>query len=71
MVAGSSTSELQAKFVCKNIPIEGISQIVTNTDENGNTSNTTNSTNNTSSTNTTNSTSNTSKNTTNTANTAK
>ena len=30
MKAGSSTSQLQATFVCKNIPIEGISSLTTN-----------------------------------------
>ena len=65
MKAGESTSQLQATFVCKNIPIEGISSIDTNTQNttDGNTTNTnsTNSTNTNSSnsTNTTNSTNNT------------
>ena len=62
MKAGESTSQLQATFVCKNIPIEGISSIDTSTQNatDGNTANTnsTNSTNTNSSnsTNTTNST---------------
>ncbi len=62
MKAGESTSQLQATFVCKNIPIEGISSIDTSTQNatDGNTTNTnsTNSTNTNSSnsTNTTNST---------------
>ena len=56
MKAGSSTSQLQATFVCKNIPIEGISALTTNTNnQDSNTTNNTNSTN-TNSTNTTNST---------------
>lgn len=65
MKAGESTSQLQATFVCKNIPIEGVSSIDTNTQNttDGNTTNTnsTNSTNTNSSnsTNTTNSTNNT------------
>ena len=65
MTAGESTSSLRATFVCKNIPIEGISSIdtrtTTTTDENA--TNTTN-------TNSTNSTSNTASNSTNTTNTA-
>ena len=62
MKAGESTSQLQATFVCKNIPIEGVSSIDTSTQNatDGNTTNTnsTNSTNTNSSnsTNTTNST---------------
>lgn len=65
MKDGESTSQLQATFVCKNIPIEGVSSIDTNTQNttDGNTTNTnsTNSTNTNSSnsTNTTNSTNNT------------
>lgn len=65
MKAGEATSQLQATFVCKNIPIEGVSSIDTNTQNttDGNTTNTnsTNSTNTNSSnsTNTTNSTNNT------------
>ena len=65
MKAGESTSQLQATFVCKNIPIEGVSSIDTNTQNtaDGNTANTnsTNSTNTNSSnsTNATNSTNNT------------
>ena len=63
MKAGESTSQLQATFVCKNIPIEGISSIDTNTQNttDGNTTNSTNSTNTNSSNsaNTTNSTNNT------------
>ena len=65
MKAGESTSQLQATFVCKNIPIEGISSIDTNnqntTDGNTTNTNSTNSTNTNSSnsTNTTNSTNNT------------
>lgn len=59
MTAGESTSQLRATFVCKNIPIEGISSIDTQTQ-----TNTTNSTNTTSTNTTTNST-----NTTNTTNT--
>ncbi len=68
MTAGESTSSLKATFICKNIPIEGISSIDTNTSNstNGNntnntntnstnsTANTTNTTNATNSTNTTN-----------------
>ena len=69
MTAGESTSSLRATFVCKNIPIEGISSIdtsssstdnqstnnSTNTNStNTNSTNSTNSTNNTNSTNTTN-----------------
>ena len=77
MKAGSSTSDLQATFVCKDVPIEGISQTTqsaptpetTNT-AGGNTTNTTTgnttNTNNTITGNTTNTT-----NTTNTANTTK
>lgn len=67
MTAGSSTSELRATFVCKNIPIEGISSLDTNSSNaknNTTNSNSTNSTNSNKNTNTTNST-----NTTNTANT--
>ena len=65
MTAGFSTSELRATFVCKNIPIEGISSLDTNsssarnnTNSNSTNSNsaTTNSTNSTNSTNATNST---------------
>ena len=70
MKAGSSTSQLQATFVCKNIPIEGISSIdsrVTAVDNADGQNNTTNSTNSTNSTNTTNSTNST--NSTNTSNT--
>lgn len=70
MTAGESTSSLRATFICKNIPIEGISSLDTKTDtstteNNTNTTNTTNTTANTtnSTTNTTNST-----NTTNTSN---
>lgn len=65
MKAGESTSQLQATFVCKNIPIEGISSIDTNnqntTDGNTTNTNSTNSTNTNSSnsTNTTNSANNT------------
>ena len=74
MTAGESTSELKATFVCKNIPIEGISSIDTKTNNSAN-ENTTNSTNTNSSnsTNSTNSTSNTtnSTNETNTTNTSK
>ncbi len=78
MKAGSSTSDLQATFVCKDVPIEGISQTTqsaptpeaTNTTSgnttSSNTSNTTNNTNTTNTANTTNST-----NATNTANTTK
>ena len=62
MTAGESTSQLRATFVCKNIPIEGISSIDTQTQ-----TNTTNSTNTTSTNTTTNSTNST--NTTNTTNT--
>lgn len=58
MTAGSSTSELRATFVCKNIPIEGISSLDTNSSSarNNNTSNSSNSTNSTNSTNSANST---------------
>lgn len=67
MTAGESTSSLRATFVCKNIPIEGISSIDTSSSRTDN-QNTTNSTN-TNSTNSTNSTNNTnSTNTTNTSN---
>ncbi len=71
MKAGSSTSDLQATFVCKDVPIEGISQTTqsaptptatnatggntTNTTS-GNTTNTTNTTNTANSTNTANTT---------------
>ena len=69
MKAGTSTSDLQATFVCKNIPIEGISSIVSTTD-NTNSTNETNTTADTNSTNSTNSTANTnSTNTTNQTNT--
>ena len=64
MTAGESTSLLKATFVCKNIPIEGISSIDTRTTTNGNTTNSTN-------TNSTNSTSNTTSNSTNTTNTSR
>ena len=64
MTAGESTSSLKATFVCKNIPIEGISSIDTRTTTNGNTTNSTN-------TNSTNSTSNTTSNSTNTTNTSR
>ncbi len=72
MTTGESTSSLRATFVCKNIPIEGISSIDTSSSRTDN-QNTTNSTNtnstNTNSTNSTNSTNNTnSTNTTNTSN---
>lgn len=56
MKAGSSTSQLQATFVCKNIPIEGISSLTTNSSTNNGNSNTTNSTNTSNTTNSTNST---------------
>ena len=49
MTAGESTSSLRATFVCKNIPIEGISALDTRT-TNSATENTTNNTNNTSNT---------------------
>ena len=54
MKAGESTSSLRATFICKNIPIEGISSIDTKTDDvtNENTSNTTNTINSTNTTNT-------------------
>ena len=69
MKAGTSTSDLQATFVCKNIPIEGISSIVSTTD-NTNSTNETNTTADTNSANSTNSTANTnSTNTTNQTNT--
>lgn len=64
MTTGESTSSLKATFVCKNIPIEGISSIDRKT------TNTTNSIN-TNSTNSTNNTSNTTSNTTNTTNTSR
>lgn len=74
MKAGSSTSDLQATFVCKDVPIEGISQTTQSTPkvEEVNTTNKTNTTNTTSS-NTTNTSANTSNtaNSTNTANTTK
>lgn len=54
MKAGSSTSHLQATFVCKNIPIEGISSLTANSSTNNENSNTTNSTNITDMTNSTN-----------------
>ncbi len=54
MTAGESTSQLRATFVCKNIPIEGISSIDTRTQTNANT-NTSNNTSTTNSTNTANS----------------
>ena len=64
MKAGESTESLRATFVCKNIPIEGISAVTgpsnTDTQSTGNTSSTTNNTSNTTNT------SNTNKNTTNT-----
>ena len=64
MKTGTSTSELQATFVCKNIPIEGISSLdisansASSTNQNTTNNNTTNttSTNTTNTTNTTNST---------------
>ena len=67
MTAGESTSSLRATFICKNIPIEGISSLDTKTDT-STTENNTNTTNTTA--NTTNSTTNTtnSTNTTNTSN---
>lgn len=67
MTAGESTSSLKATFICKNIPIEGISSLDTKTDT-STTENNTNTTNTTA--NTTNSTTNTtnSTNTTNTSN---
>ena len=63
MAAGESTSILRATFVCKNIPIEGISSIDTKTNDSTsentvNTTNTTNTTNTNTNTNNTNSTSN-------------
>ena len=68
MTAGESTSSLKATFVCKNIPIEGISSI----DKRTTTEDTTNSTNtNSTNTNSTNSTSNATSNSTNTTNTAR
>lgn len=72
MTAGESTSSLKATFICKNIPIEGISSIDTRTTTDGNTTNgnTTNSIN-TNSTNSTNNTSNTTSNTTNSTNTSR
>ena len=42
MTTGESTSSLRATFVCKNIPIEGISSIDTNHSANENTTNSTN-----------------------------
>ena len=42
MTTGESTSSLRATFVCKNIPIEGISSIDTNNSANENTTNSTN-----------------------------
>ena len=51
MTAGESTSSLRATFVCKNIPIEGISALdtrTTNSATENTTNNTTNNTNNTS-----------------------
>ena len=62
MTAGDSTSQLRATFVCKNIPIEGISSLdastssQTNAGNAGNTTNSTNATNSANTTNTTNST---------------
>ena len=64
MTAGESTSQLRATFVCKNIPIEGISSIDTQAQTNTNTTNSTNTTSTNTTTNSTNST-----NTTNTTNT--
>lgn len=64
MTAGESTSQLRATFVCKNIPIEGISSIDTQVQTNTNTTNSTNTTSTNTTTNSTNST-----NTTNTTNT--
>lgn len=65
MRTGASTSELQATFICKNIPIEGISSLDTSANSASNTNqNTTNNTN----SNTTNSTSTNTTNTTNTTN---
>lgn len=55
MTSGESTSSLKATFVCKNIPIEGISSLDTNTNHSEN-ENTTNSTNTNSTNNTTNAT---------------
>lgn len=77
MKAGSSTSDLQATFVCKDVPIEGISQTTqsaptpeaTNTAGGNTTNTTTGNTTNTSNTTTGNTTNTT--NTTNTANTTK
>ncbi len=71
MTAGESTSSLKATFICKNIPIEGISSIDTNTSNstNGNTTNNTNTNSTNSTANTTNTTNATnSTNTTNTSN---
>lgn len=73
MKAGGSTSDLQATFVCKDIPIEGISSVTpANTDNTNNTSNNANTANNTStnSTNNTNNNTNTTNNTTNSTNTS-
>ena len=56
MTAGESTSQLRATFVCKNIPIEGISSIDTQTQTNTNTTNSTNTTSTNTTTNSTNST---------------
>ena len=50
MTSGESTSSLRATFVCKNIPIEGISSIDTREDTSTNNSTNTNTTNNTNST---------------------
>ena len=56
MTAGESTSQLRATFVCKNIPIEGISSIDTQTQTNTNTTNSTNTTSTNTTTNSTNTT---------------
>lgn len=67
MTAGESTSSLRATFVCKNIPIEGISSIDRNTSDSINQSTTNGTDTNSTNTNSTNSTTNTT-NTTNTSN---
>ena len=56
MTVGESTSVLKATFICRNIPIEGISSISSNKNESTNESNTTNTTNNTTNTDNTNTT---------------
>ena len=56
MKPGASTSQLQATFVCKNISIEGISEITQSSSDNNQNTDSTNTTNITDTTNTTNTT---------------